>query len=241
MLDNSQRSQIAVYVFWAIVITSIIAIVSGWIEIQLLQNALDGEFITDEEAESNDLRQAIVGLLQTIVRIVSIVVFLQWFRRAYANVSRAGISTEENDSWAIWGFVIPIISLYKPYQMTKEMVTKMHERVASNSVGMTIPKAPYALIGWWWALFLITNVIGNVAMRSIFDDETLEGLATSSQIYLFSDLADIPAALLTLFMIREISVLEQRFSKTGESDQILSEFGTELKDANTESDEDTDL
>ncbi|HAR74244.1 MAG TPA: hypothetical protein DCR77_12695, partial [Flavobacteriaceae bacterium] len=52
----------------------------------------------------------ITGIMQGISIIATMIFFVLWFRRAYANLKRVGLSIENNDNMAFWGFVIPIIN-----------------------------------------------------------------------------------------------------------------------------------
>lgn len=204
---NKQRAQLAIYVFWGIIALSIIAVISGYFEYELLQHINNGGFITDAEANANDTRQSVVGILQSGLSITAIVVFLNWFRRAYANVSRLGLRTEHADNMAIWSFVIPIISLFQPYKIAKEIATKTQVLINRFSAQETVP--PTTAIGFWWAAFIISNVLGRIAMRTVFADaNSIQDMMNSSLMYLFSDAFDCVAALLTILMIQQLSKKE---------------------------------
>ncbi len=90
--DNSKRAKTVMTIFWILTGLTVIGIVSGYFELEILKNAQQGEFISDEEANASDTRQMIIGILQTGLYIASIVVFLNWFRRAYGNLHRIGIA-----------------------------------------------------------------------------------------------------------------------------------------------------
>ncbi|MEQ9231814.1 MAG: DUF4328 domain-containing protein, partial [Cyclobacteriaceae bacterium] len=165
--------------------------------------------------------------------IVSIVVFLQWFRRAYFNLTTAGIKAEESDSWTIWGFVIPIISLYKPYQMMKELADKMHAHIMLNSISFQTEK-PNFIIGIWWAAYLIKNVIAQLSLRVFNGENSVDELITSSKAALASDVFDIIAALITLAMIKQIHQMETSFSQLPKNGDLFDGFGESDVDINTE-------
>ncbi len=205
--DNSKRAQLAIYVFWSMIALYLIAVISGYFEYELLQHINNGGYITDAEADANDTRQAVVGILQTGLSITAIVVFLNWFRRAYANVRRMGLRTEHADNMAIWSFVIPIISLFQPYKIAKEIASKTQLLINRLSAQETAPET--TAIGFWWAAFLISNVLGRIATRTIFDDsDSIQDMMNSSLMYLFSDAFDCVAALLTILMIQQLSKKE---------------------------------
>lgn len=109
---------------------------------------------------------------------------------------------------SIWGFVIPIINLYKPYRIAKEIVIETQNQLKEMIPNYQEPPN-FAIIRVWWILFLITNYIGKHALKSAFKTDTVEQLITSSQIYLVSDFVDIIAAFVTIMMIKTIAEKEQ--------------------------------
>ena len=212
--DNSKRASIAIKVFWGICLINTIAVASGFLELELLERFYEGDFVSDEEANMNDLRQGIIGIIQSILYIASIVTFLNWFRRAYGNLHRIGSTPTYREEMAAWSFFIPFVNLYRPFQIAKEILNLTIKKLFEIDKNARASSTPL-LLGLWWALYLITNFIGNIAFRmGLGDGDTLEDLISLSQAYLFSDALDIPAALITLVIIKKISSVEsQLFEK----------------------------
>ncbi len=211
--DNSKRAKLAINVFWGICILNIIAVISGYFEFELLERIRDGVTYSEQEAEANDLRQGIVGLFQSGLYITSVVLFLNWFRRAYGNLHRIGIKTlEHSETMAVWSFFIPIISLYRPYKIAKEIAIETRNKL-TEIIPDIKTKLNLSILGFWWALFLITNYIGQFAFKSILKSDTIEQMITSTQAYMVSDFMDIPAAIITLIMIKNISRYESLLFK----------------------------
>ncbi len=184
---------------------NLIAVILGYYEFDLLERIRDGGIYCYQEAEFNDLIVGVIGILQSGLYIVSIVLFLNWFRRAYGNLHRIPvINLEYSETMAVWSFCIPIVSLYRPYKITKEIVKKTR-----NILTEILPEYKSAskqtILEFWLALFLIANYVGQFALKSIFKDDTIEQMITSTQAYMVSDFLDIIAAILTLMMIKQIS------------------------------------
>jgi len=122
--DNSKRAKVAVIVFGLICIINIIAVISGYLEYELLEKIRIGENISEDEANLNDLRQVIIGIFQTVGYLSSIVVFLMWFKRAYANLHRLGIDyLEHKPNMAVWSFFIPFINLYLSLSVIRRSIS----------------------------------------------------------------------------------------------------------------------
>ncbi len=211
--ENSKRARIAVIIFAAVCVLNIFAVVSGLMEYELLERIRMDEFVTEEQANANDLRQAIIGLLQSVAYIMSIIFFLNWFRRAYGNLHRLGIDyLNYKQSMAVWSFFIPFINLYRPYKIMKEIWIETQEQIEKLAPEFHINKSTL-LVGIWWTLFLISNYVGQFAFRSIFREDTLQDLINSTMAYMVSDFIDIPAALVTLLLILRISKYETKLQE----------------------------
>ncbi|MEQ9230723.1 MAG: hypothetical protein RIF46_08560, partial [Cyclobacteriaceae bacterium] len=62
--DNSSRAKFATNVFWVIVVVNFISVVSTYFQINLLQDFASGDIVSDERANSNDLRQRVISGFQ---------------------------------------------------------------------------------------------------------------------------------------------------------------------------------
>ncbi len=203
--DNATRSKLIINVFIAICIINLIAVISGYFEFELLERIVSGGTYTENEISLNDLRQGIIGLIQGALYISSIILFLNWFRRAYWNLHQIGeYQPQYNDSMTIWGFAIPFINLYRPFKMIKEIVDGLTQKLKALDSNYT-SYVNNSVIGFWWALFLITNFVGQIAFKAMLKGDTIEQLIHSTQAYLISDALDLIAAILTAIMIKQIS------------------------------------
>lgn len=207
---NQQRAKHITLAFYLGIAVTILAVYSGILEHDLLLQIQSGSYVTIEEAEANDLRQSIMGIVQLIVSITIIVLFLKWFRRAYSNLERSHIHIEHNENQAIWGFAIPFINLVRPYQIMVEIWEKMQRRIAEINQSFQVNDNK-ALIISWWAFFIISGIIGQLVFRLAFKDESLQGLITSNEIMIASDTFDILAMLATVIMIKKVSKVEDEF------------------------------
>jgi len=207
MKDNRKIAQYLIWILLLISLMNLIALYSGYLQYDLLVNAQNGNYATEDEAAANDERQAIIGIAQTILYLTSIVLFLIWFRGSYSNLSVLGYRTKYNKNMAIWCFFIPIISLYRPYQIMNEIWFE-----TQNLLKKVIPETRINFytfnMGVWWALFIISNYIGNISMKLAFKGEGVQHLINSTMAYMATDFLDIPGAIFTIILIRQVSIFE---------------------------------
>jgi hypothetical protein len=101
-------------------------------------------------------------ILYFIIYIVCIVVFLMWLYRARHNLPALGAADIRwSPGWSIAWWFIPIMSLFRPYQVVRE--------TWQASDPATMPgwrrDTPPAIFGWWWGLFLVNSIGGNITDR----------------------------------------------------------------------------
>ncbi len=189
------RSRRVTVLFAVIILVSLVAVVSDYIEINLLSRIQAGEAFTLEEAEASDNRQATIGIIQMAMFAVTVVVFLMWIHRAYKNLpALRGRLPKYSPGWAVGSWFVPFLNLVRPYQIVRE--------IWENAVG---PEA--GLVRWWWGLFLLSGFVGSVVAQS--GGETISEVLTASWLMLGSDALDIPAAVLAIFIVRRISTGQQ--------------------------------
>jgi len=187
------------------ILTDLAGVGSGYMEINLLTRAQSGGLISPAEAESNDLRQGAVGLMQTAIYLASAVAFLMWFHRAHRNLPALGAwNLKYSPGWAVGSWFIPILNFFRPYQIMAEVSRESNPDAIRP--GSLFPGEGRAspLLGWWWALWLIMNFAGQAAMRLSLRAESLELLKAASWTSVIADLISLPAALLAIMVVRGV-------------------------------------
>lgn len=199
-------------IFWTLTGLTVIGLLTGYNELQILEKAQMGEYVSEEEANTSDLIQGILGLVQFGIYITSVVFFLNWFRRAYGNLHRLGISyIKHKESMAVWTWFIPFIVLFRPVQIMNEIWKETQEKIKKLDTSYTI-KSGGLIIGLWWALFIISNFIGKYVFRTAFKNETIEQLIEGSKAILLSDFMQIPEALLVILIVFQLSKMESKLA-----------------------------
>jgi hypothetical protein len=182
------------------VAVSVVAVLSDAAQIALVQEASSGT-VTAAEAEANDARQAVIGLVQGAAFLATAGFFLVWFHAAYANLPRLGAhGLRYKTWWAVGGWLIPAVNLFRPKQVTND-IWRASEPAPPDDRGWRDRPVP-GLLNWWWAAWLASGFLSISAIRNSDSLDDLEGAATA---ILLSDAATVAAGLLAYIVVRRIT------------------------------------
>ncbi len=212
----------------ATLVLSAVGIISGLLQIELLSRAATGG-VSEAEAAANDARQQLIGSLQFIVYLGTVVAFLTWFHRVHKNLpALGGRDLLYTPGWAVGGFFVPFLNLVRPFQVMREVwhgsdPSGVERDAGSSGPSMRNQLGTPALVGWWWALFLISGFLGNIIMRMGFsENQTLDELQALSGLLVFSDLLDIPAVIMAVRLVSRITGWQaRRAQRIGQIDSQL--------------------
>lgn len=204
---NQQRAKTAIILIWVVLGLEIVSLVSGYFQYDLLQSVANGEAISTEKANFNDTREQLIAILYTVTFIVSAVTFIQWFRRAYYNLHLKVKNLSHTEGWAAGAWFVPILSLFRPYQIMKELY---HEtKVLLTSKGLISEESLSTnTLGFWWALWIINNLVGQFVFRFSARAETVDELIISTGASMFANIIGIPLALIAIKVIKDYSNVE---------------------------------
>ncbi|MBP9068538.1 MAG: DUF4328 domain-containing protein [Bacteroidia bacterium] len=205
---NAQRAKNAITLIWIVLVIEIFALASSVLQYFLLQEAANGELISEENAKANDLREMAIGIIYTIAFIISAVTFISWFRRAYFNLHLKVSGLSHSEGWSAGSWFVPIISLFRPYQIMKELYVQTKGLIIKNGL------APYGNfstqnLGWWWAFWIINNFIGQFIFRYSRNAESIDQLTVVTIASILNNIVGVPLALLTIKVIKDYSEMEK--------------------------------
>jgi len=170
--DPTSLTKFLKTMLWISLGIGVISLLSDFMQM----NLLSGSF-SQVEVESNNTRQQIIGLLYLITFIITGIAFLKWIYRANSNCHGFGAQGMKfTPGWSIGYYFIPILNLYRPYQVMKEIwnISK-NPNDWQNEQGSS-------LLGWWWLLWLISCFFGQLSFRMSMKADTLSSWQTSTTV-----------------------------------------------------------
>jgi hypothetical protein len=202
---NGQRARMAIALLWCVLAAEGLAFYSSYLQYTLLQDAALGIF-SEEAAAANDAREQLVAGIYFLLFAGSGLAFVLWFRRAYYNLEQRTGENSFSDGWAVGSWFVPILCLYRPYQIMRELYQDTGRWLAEMGQEHAL-KTTY--LGAWWALWIFSNFLGQVLFRSYSSTETLEGLTNATIASMFGNLIGIPLALITVKVIKDYARAEK--------------------------------
>jgi hypothetical protein len=170
------------------------------------------ELVTSDEIDATDARQAVIGLVQFIGLIAAIAFFVRWFRRAYRNLPALGAETLRfRRGWAVWGWFVPILGWFRPKQIANDIwrASDPEAPPAEGGPSRWQEKPVSGLFQLWWAAYLISTFLDNVAARYSLRADDVDGYDAEAVAYMVADTAAIVAAVLAVLVIRRTTARQE--------------------------------
>jgi uncharacterized protein DUF4328 len=211
-----RRARLVVWLLWSVAALSLASMASGVAQLSLLDRAASVG-ITNAEASANDLRHAAISAVSLLAFLATAVAWLFWIHRAYANVAELGTGkTNHSPGWAVGYWFVPIMSLFRPYQITKETWVRSRDAGAGPSGGGT------AVVGWWWLLWVADQIFTNATSRLGSGAKSIAALQGVTIMGMIGDALTVGAALLALAVVRRIDGYQRSAGLTARAVEALS-------------------
>ena len=204
---NQKRAVIAIILIWTCLILNLISLFSSYLQYGLLTQLSRGVQISSHILEQNDSREQVIAYVTIIVSIISAVTFIQWFRRAYFNLHSVVPNLSYTEGWAAGSWFVPIIGLYRPYQIMVELYNKTTARLEERKL-IDNQNFEITFVKIWWLLWIIVSIMGRVINKYVSEAETIDNYIDYTFFTMVQDILYIPLSLLTIKVIKEYSNFE---------------------------------
>lgn len=199
--DPSSLTKILKVFLWISVGVGALAVVSDIAQSTLLTGGPVGL----AEANANDARQGLVGIISIITFIITGITFLRWVYRANVNCHGFGAQNMQfTPGWAVGFYFVPILSFFKPCEAMVEIwkisQDPMNWENQSND----------ALVGVWWSLFLVSNIAGNISIQTALRAKDPETLTLSTVAAIISTIAGIALDIVAVSLVSKILKMQQK-------------------------------
>jgi hypothetical protein len=152
-----------------------------------------------------------VALLQFVIFVATIVAFLMWIQRAYRNLPALGaVRLDTTPGWVVGYFFIPIVNFFKPFQAVRE-IWRHSLPLEESDEGLIIAarSGGHALVGWWWAFWIVATLVGRAGDRAVRRASSIEGMLLASRVSIAADGLYIIAAVLAILVVKRIDEMQE--------------------------------
>jgi hypothetical protein len=177
-------------------------------EIRLLMRQEMGLATATEKAAHTVIGQVVLQIQMTLLAATAIA-FITWLYRCRANLRAFGTRhLRYPRNWAVFGFLIPVVNLVRPYQVIRE-VWQASDPSTTGPVDWKTVKPPRLLQAWWgtFVAFLVFKILAWWMMWSAAYD--LTRLQIADGVLLLADFLAAVSVTLVYFVIDHITDAQQ--------------------------------
>jgi hypothetical protein len=199
----------------------VVDLVAGVHQYRLVERVrVDPVSVSYADLEGSDDLVALTGLARIGLMVLAAIVFLVWLHRVFRNLhdvlGTRGL--DHSPAWAVGWWFVPFANLWKPKQVLTEAWRASGPEVpAFSAVWERSRSTP--LVAWWWAAFLIANVLYRISNSMARGDElSLGTLSSSIKVGLVGDALVLGAGILLVVIVGQVATrLTARASAAGVS------------------------
>ncbi|GAB3298209.1 hypothetical protein GCM10027511_13320 [Hymenobacter humi] len=175
--------------------------------------------VTDAESEASDWYQQVIGSTQLVLMLMAFIALVLWAYRAYENLHRLHKSPEprHSEGAAGWGWFIPIISFWYPYQVMKD-IWYLTQRYSQSNDYHDYERSDN-VIGGWWALRIFTIFASRGLSAPTQGTTTIAQIQEYMVFLLCMDVLHIWYALATVYLLKKFRPFEQRLAARFANDE----------------------
>ena len=207
--DNSNRSKNLLLILKIYLFFSCIYIAFNFYAYDIYYRIIKGYRYDYDEYKNLIYMNVILILIALAFFILIIVLFLNWYRRAYGNLIRLKINqTSYTEKMAIWYWFIPIINIFKPYEIMKDIAFSTQNKILEYNSELDI-KSQKWILRIWWVLFIITNAILILLKFLAYGSKDRDEILSYTNLELYLSCIEVVKVYIFIVVVKIISKNEQ--------------------------------
>ena len=206
--DSEKLTKWLIWFLYLRIAGSVIAVISGFFVFQFFNDLKNSVYSSHALAvaagAASDHRQHLIALLRLFIAITFGFLALKWIYRANYNCRQLGAKDmTHTPGSAIGYFFIPVVNLWEPYLVMKEIWKASVNPKSWKSVDVP------AIFGWWWFLQITSGAINmKLAMslieRHIAKGALIDNYIDSNTLRIIADASVIPVCFVLILIVRKI-------------------------------------
>jgi hypothetical protein len=191
-------------------------------QLSLIGRFFSGQTVAPGELESNDSRVVVIGAVQVLIFLITVVTFLIWIHQAHRNLPATGAQNlEYSPGWAVGGFFVPFLNLVRPFQVMREIwkASDPDQDIAEGDYWKNSDTTP--ALGFWWFVWIGAGLMASISvlmMRTVESAnrfsplslaEMVNRLSTATLLRIVSEILSVIAAVLVILLIKGITARQE--------------------------------
>lgn len=194
-------------------LNAIVAVVHGYLALHVNQliDVAQTRGATPQlirEMEDAEGLSQVIALGGLVLLVATAVAFLMWKHRSHKNLKALGaVGMNHTPGWAVGGYFVPFLNLIRPCQVMIEIARGSDP----HSIGVYLRDKRHVhslpLVGFWWAAWLLHNILGNVVLRlriNLGDPPDITDVTRLNTLDAVDDAVTVIAAILAIFVVHAI-------------------------------------
>ena len=196
------RGRLARWALFLVVLAWIAGVaLLGW-EIHLINEAKVGH-ATHEDFVTAIHRENTLFAIKIILLVVTFVVFVLWFYRAYRNLDALGGERRYRAGWAFWSWVVPPLQVFLPPLIAVDMWRGSDPHIKrETAVG-------HGVVWWWWSTGAVALAVGMKAQSVIHSAVTIDDVEFAAKLWFVSAALLVVSGMLAMRMVGDITQREE--------------------------------
>jgi hypothetical protein len=154
------------------------------------------------DAVDTSSRLRAVGVIGVVLFLTTVVVWLLWQYRAHANLRAMGAGNLRfTPGWVVGWWFIPFANFVFPYRTVRELVKASDP---TSGVADWAARRTPAMIGLWWAAFLLRTVLNTIANSTTRNATSAGQIVQGHTVALVGIVLEIAAGIFAILIVREV-------------------------------------
>lgn len=167
-----------------------------------------------QRADESDTRQAIIGLAQVVVFLITSILFLRWWYRAYRNLNiLTDHKTRWSPGWAVGYWFVPFLCLIRPYQIAKDLWVGSTPSESSLYTAHQNLSPSTTIVSMWWFVWIGFGLFNQIMLRDsmtgTFSEPMLHEIIQANAMTIVSDLGGVIQAIFAICLVRGIDLRQE--------------------------------
>jgi Domain of unknown function (DUF4328) len=196
-------------------VKAVLALQVGLLSIELSQVAAtlirlgkmnSGVLIPQSYFSALGARGEALRITAVITALVTMAIWIAWFHLVYSNLRYIGTGkTECRPGWAIGYWFLPLLNLFRPFQLAREVWIR--SSIANSQESVDEFRTP-PILGWWWFACFVSFFLNQFSEWMTGRVEGPESLGPVAAVEILAIFTSLAVCMLTLRVVEGIHALQ---------------------------------